>query len=89
MELQGSHQATGRRFALVVSSFNKDITDGLLRGARAVLADAGVTNTDVTVVRVPGAFKSRSPLGVSHGVVATMLSSVSGASSRVRRCVSS
>ncbi len=34
MELQGSRQASGRRFAIVVSSFNKEITDGLLRGAR-------------------------------------------------------
>ena len=56
-ELQGSHQATGRRFALVVSSVNKDITDGLLRGARAVLSEAGVTSTDITVVHVPGAFE--------------------------------
>ena len=57
MELQGSRQATGRRFALVVSSFNKDISDGLLRGARAALADAGVHTADVTVVYVPGAFE--------------------------------
>jgi 6,7-dimethyl-8-ribityllumazine synthase len=57
MELQGSHQAIGRRFALVVSSFNKNITDGLLRGAHAALADAGVKTADVTTVRVPGAFE--------------------------------
>ena len=57
MELQGSHEAIGRRFALVVSSFNKDITDGLLRGAQAALADAGVKTADVTTVRVPGAFE--------------------------------
>ena len=57
MELQGSHQAAGRRFALVVSSFNKDITDGLLRGARAALAESGVRSADVTTVHVPGAFE--------------------------------
>jgi 6,7-dimethyl-8-ribityllumazine synthase len=56
-ELHGSHQAPGRRFAVVVSTFNKDITDGLLRGARAALTDAGVNSADVTVVRVPGAFE--------------------------------
>ena len=56
-ELQGSPKATGRRFAVVVSTFNQDITDGLLRGARAALSDAGVDTTDVTVVRVPGAFE--------------------------------
>ena len=57
MELQGSHKATGRRFAVVVSTFNKDITDGLLRGAHAALAEAGVKSADITVVRVPGAFE--------------------------------
>jgi 6,7-dimethyl-8-ribityllumazine synthase len=56
-ELQGSPKATGRRFALVVSTFNKDITDGLLRGARSALTDAGANSADITVVRVPGAFE--------------------------------
>jgi 6,7-dimethyl-8-ribityllumazine synthase len=57
MAPEGSHQATGRCFALVVSSFNREVTDGLLRGARSALADAGVHNADVTIVRVPGAFE--------------------------------
>ena len=57
MELQGSHKATGRRFALVVSTFNKDITDGLLGGARSALTDAGASSADISVVRVPGAFE--------------------------------
>jgi 6,7-dimethyl-8-ribityllumazine synthase len=56
-ELQGSRTATGCRFALVVSRFNEEITEGLLRGARAVLAESGVRDEDVTVVRVPGAFE--------------------------------
>ena len=64
MELQGSRQASGRRFAIVVSSFNKEITDGLLRGACAVLSEAGVTDADVTIVRVPGAFEI--PLAARH-----------------------
>jgi 6,7-dimethyl-8-ribityllumazine synthase len=57
MELQGSPHASGRRFAIVVSSFNKEITDGLLRGARALLSESGVSDADVTIVRVPGAFE--------------------------------
>jgi 6,7-dimethyl-8-ribityllumazine synthase len=57
MELQGSRQAAGRRFALVVSSFNEEITEGLLRGAQSALAEAGVKSADVTTVRVPGAFE--------------------------------
>ena len=63
-ELQGSHCAAGRRFALVVSTFNKEITDGLLQGACAALTDAGAQSADVTVVRVPGAFEI--PLAARH-----------------------
>ena len=56
-ELQGSPQAAGFRFAVVVSRFNPEITDGLLAGARDALAQAGVRDDDVTLVRVPGAFE--------------------------------
>jgi 6,7-dimethyl-8-ribityllumazine synthase len=56
-ELQGSPQAAGYRFAIVVSRFNPEITDGLLTGARDALAQAGVRDDDVTLVRVPGAFE--------------------------------
>ena len=57
MELQGSHSAPGFRFAIIVSRFNADVTDGLLKGARAALAEAGVRDEDITLVRVPGAFE--------------------------------
>jgi 6,7-dimethyl-8-ribityllumazine synthase len=57
MELQGSHTAPGYRFAIIVSRFNVDVTDGLLKGARAALAEAGVRDEDITLVRVPGAFE--------------------------------
>jgi 6,7-dimethyl-8-ribityllumazine synthase len=57
MELQGSRTAPGCRFAIVVSRFNDEITDGLLQGARVALAEAGVRDEDVSLVRVPGAFE--------------------------------
>jgi 6,7-dimethyl-8-ribityllumazine synthase len=57
MELQGSQTAAGCRFAIVVSRFNAEITDGLLAGARRALAEAQVTDENVTVVRVPGSFE--------------------------------
>jgi 6,7-dimethyl-8-ribityllumazine synthase len=57
MELQGTEGAAGCRFAIVVSRFNDEITEGLLSGARATLAAAGVAAADVTLVRVPGAFE--------------------------------
>ncbi len=56
-ELTGSLAAPGYRFAIVVSSFNAEITDGLLKGARAMLTEASVRDEDVTIVRVPGAFE--------------------------------
>ena len=49
--------AAGYRFAIVVSSFNGEITQGLLDGARDALAEAEVGAGDVVVVHVPGAFE--------------------------------
>lgn len=57
MELEGSATARGCRFAIIVSRFNQEITEGLLAGAREALAQAGVRDEDVTLVRVPGAFE--------------------------------
>jgi 6,7-dimethyl-8-ribityllumazine synthase len=56
-EWQGAQRADGCRFAIVVSRFNPEITDGLLAGAREALAEAQVRDEDVTLVRVPGAFE--------------------------------
>ena len=47
----------GYRFAIVVSRFNEEITEGLLQGARARLAEASVPDENVTIVHVPGAFE--------------------------------
>jgi 6,7-dimethyl-8-ribityllumazine synthase len=55
-ELRGSSHASGCRFAIVVSRFNEEITDGLLNGACQALTDASVRDADVTILRVPGAF---------------------------------
>ena len=44
-----------RRFAIAVARFNPHITGGLLRGARACLAEAGVAESNIAVVEVPGA----------------------------------
>jgi 6,7-dimethyl-8-ribityllumazine synthase len=57
MELHGLATATGYRFAIVVSRFNEEITDGLLKGACAALESAQVRGDDVTLIRVPGAFE--------------------------------
>jgi len=45
------------RVAIVVARFNDFVTERLLEGARAALADAGVARADIEVLQVPGAFE--------------------------------
>jgi len=45
------------RVAIVVARFNDFVTDRLLVGAQAALRDAGIAESDVEVLRVPGAFE--------------------------------
>ena len=47
----------GARFAIVAARFNAAITDVLLEGAVATLAEHGVPNDHVSIVQVPGAFE--------------------------------
>jgi 6,7-dimethyl-8-ribityllumazine synthase len=47
----------GARFAIVAARFNGKITDALLEGAVATLAEHGVPEDHVSVVRVPGAYE--------------------------------
>ena len=47
----------GLKVALLTSSFNASIVDGLLTGAREALSAMGVAPGDITVVDVPGAFE--------------------------------
>ncbi|MEW5895105.1 MAG: 6,7-dimethyl-8-ribityllumazine synthase [Candidatus Omnitrophota bacterium] len=44
-------------YAIVVSDFNRFITDRLLDGCLRELKNKGVTERDIKVVRVPGAFE--------------------------------
>jgi 6,7-dimethyl-8-ribityllumazine synthase len=45
------------RIALVVAEYHDFVTRRLEAGARAALAEAGLTDDDVETVRVPGAFE--------------------------------
>lgn len=45
------------RFAIVVSRFNSEVTDGLLAGAREYLAQRGIEIADADAVYAPGAFE--------------------------------
>lgn len=55
--IEGKLNATGLRFALLVSRFNHLITDRLVEGAQDCLLRHGAEDKDLTVVRVPGAFE--------------------------------
>jgi 6,7-dimethyl-8-ribityllumazine synthase len=55
--LEGNLVGTGLKIGIVVSRFNEFITSKLLDGAEDALKRHGVTEDDVTVVWVPGAFE--------------------------------
>lgn len=53
----GRLDASGMRFALIVSRFNRFITDRLLEGALDTLRRMGASEGDLTVLWVPGAME--------------------------------
>ncbi len=55
--VEGELDASGKRFAVVVSRFNSFITERLLASACDGLLRAGADKKDIDVVRVPGSFE--------------------------------
>jgi 6,7-dimethyl-8-ribityllumazine synthase len=55
--IDGSGGAGGLRIAIVVSKYNDFVTGRLEKGALAALADAGVRDEEIPLIRVPGAFE--------------------------------
>ena len=55
--LEGKLNASGKRFAIVVSRFNAFITDRLLQSAFDGLEQCGAQAKSIKTVRVPGAFE--------------------------------
>jgi 6,7-dimethyl-8-ribityllumazine synthase len=55
--VEGTLGADGMKFAIVVARWNAVITDRLLEGALDALLRSGAKRTDITVVRVPGAWE--------------------------------
>ena len=49
--------ASGLRFGIVVSEWNKEITEGLYKGAHQTLIDHGVDPEDILRMNVPGSFE--------------------------------
>jgi 6,7-dimethyl-8-ribityllumazine synthase len=55
--VEGQLIGKGKRFGIVVSRFNDFITEKLLGGALDGLLRTGVKETDIHVIKVPGAFE--------------------------------
>lgn len=53
----GDYAANGARVAIIASRFNQHVVGPLVEGAHDALAEHGVQPTDVTLIRVPGAFE--------------------------------
>ena len=47
----------GCTFGIVVSNFNPRVTGSLLEGALATLKNAGISEDQIEVIKVPGAFE--------------------------------
>lgn len=55
--IEGNLIAEGRKFGLLVARFNDFITERLLEGAIDALKRSGAKESDIEVVKVPGAFE--------------------------------
>jgi 6,7-dimethyl-8-ribityllumazine synthase len=56
--IEAGYEASGKKFALVVARFNGFIVESLLEGAVDTLKRVGkVSEQDITVIRIPGAFE--------------------------------
>ncbi|MGB5983762.1 MAG: 6,7-dimethyl-8-ribityllumazine synthase [Desulfobacterales bacterium] len=55
--IEGKLLAEGKKFAIVMARFNDFITDRLVGGALDALTRSGAAETDITIVKVPGAFE--------------------------------
>lgn len=55
--IEASLNADGKKFGIVVSRFNDFITDRLVGGAVDALLRSGAADSDIEIVKVPGAFE--------------------------------
>ena len=55
--IEGAFEARGRRFAIVAARFNEIVVSNLVDGALACLRKHGVSEDDLDLVWVPGAFE--------------------------------
>ena len=74
--ITGSLEIGAANFAIVAARFNSFIVDRLIEGAVATLKQHGVLESDITLIRAPGAFElpvvtqQAIATGRYHGVIA-------------------
>lgn len=56
-EIEGKLIGTGKKVGIIASRFNSFITERLVEGALDGLVRHGVSDQDITILRVPGAFE--------------------------------
>lgn len=56
-EYQNCPSGKGFKIHIAVSDWNSEITHALLEGAKSTLVDNGLTDDDIEVIHVPGAFE--------------------------------
>ena len=56
-ELRSESQNSDGRYAIIVSTYNSNITNKLLAGAVETLTTAGIAAANIVLVRVPGAWE--------------------------------
>ena len=62
--IEGQLNAGGMRIALVAARFNEFIVDSLVKGAQDALVRHGAKESDIHLVKVPGAFEM--PVVIKH-----------------------
>lgn len=55
--IEGDLTIKGARFGIIVSRFNSFVVDSLLAGALDALKRHGAEDTDIDIIKVPGAFE--------------------------------
>ncbi len=55
--IEGNMIANGSKFALLVARFNSFVVESLVEGAVDALKRHGVNESDIEIIRVPGAFE--------------------------------
>ena len=66
-QVEGSFENCKGRYVIIAARFNAFIVDSLLEGALGALAEHGISESEITVVRVPGAFEV--PLAVQQSII--------------------